>query len=96
MSKTIDKIKVSIFRLILKKYVLGYLVDGWEKMAGYKTQICSVLIFGIWVAESTGYLPPETASGLYKVLGGLGSYAFMQKVKRYKWVVKEVGDGLRK
>ena len=78
-----EKIKNKIIEILLKEYVLGYFIKGWEKVGGYKTQICVVAWVAVFLCEFAGWIEPELAQ---KVLTGLevaGGFSLMQKLKRY-------------
>ena len=90
-----ETMKLAIFRLLLKKYALGYLVKGWEKTKGYKTAIFTVLTILTYAGEQFGYVPKELAAQLYTLFGGGAGFSFMQKLQRYQPYVDEVKKALR-
>ena len=79
-----NKIKDWAMNFLLKKYALGYLVKGYRAAAGWRTSIAVVLAAAVWVGQVLGYLTPEMADSLYKVIGTIGSIAFIEKLKRYQ------------
>lgn len=70
--------------LLVKKYVLGWLVQGYRALRGHKTTIITVVAVGVWVAEVFGYLPHDTAKNLYQILGGSGTITILQKLQRWQ------------
>lgn len=95
-----ENIVKKLVAFLLKKYTLGYLVKGWSKLRGYKTQIFAVLTGLVWVGEVTGQIPKDTASQLYAVFGSGAGFAFMQKLTRYQPeiedLIKDVKQGEKK
>lgn len=96
----LDNIKLKVFKFVLEKAGGKYLVGGYGKMAGYKTQVFFGLGIAVALAEFFGYIPPEAAAQMkeqFKVSPeelaaagiGAGIISFMQKLKRYE---KEIGD----
>lgn len=90
-----ERIKLFIFDLILKKYALGYLVQGWVKLKGWKTQICAVALVLVWLGEVSGYIPKELADQLEVIFSTGGAFAFMQKLQRAEPFVKEMVEKVK-
>ena len=84
-----EKLKMMLLSMILKKYALGYLVKGWSGVKGYKTQILAVIGFGVYAVEKLGYIPKEIAEQLYPYLLGGGAITFMQKLQHYEPIVNK-------
>lgn len=91
MKTWLEKIKNKIILVLLKKYALGYMVDGWEFITGYKTQVFFALTVLTWVAETLGGLPPEVSKHAYELFGSGAAFSFLQKLKRHKKIIQEVG-----
>lgn len=83
----LDKIKT----LIVKKYLLGYLVQGYTQIKGYKTQIIAAIAVIVWAAARFGYVPPDQEKNLYEILGGAGTITLLQKLQRWQNIADEVG-----
>lgn len=79
-----DKIKTWAVNFLLKKYALGYLVKGYRAAAGWRTTVAIVLAAAVFAGQVFGYLSPELADELYKVIGTIGSITFIEKLKRYQ------------
>jgi hypothetical protein len=79
-----NKIKDWAVNFLLKKYALGWLVKGYRTAAGWRTTIAIVLAAAVWVGQLLGYLSPEMADQLYKIIGTIGSITFIEKLKRYQ------------
>jgi hypothetical protein len=79
-----NKIKDWAVNFLLKKYALGYLVKGYRAAAGWRTTLAMVLAAAVWLGQVFGYLTPELADSLYKVIGTIGSITFIEKLKRYQ------------
>lgn len=90
-----ENMKLLVFRFLLKKYALGYLVKGWEKAKGYKTIIFTVLMALTYAGEQFGYLPKDLADKLYVLFSGGTGFSFMQKLQRYQPYVDEVKNAVR-
>ena len=79
-----NKIKDWVVSLLLKKYALGWLVKGYRTAAGWRTTAAIVLAAIVWLGQLFGYLSPEMADSLYKIIGTIGSITFIEKLKRYQ------------
>lgn len=90
-----DKIKNMILSFILKKYALGYLVDAYSKIKGYKTQLFTAICIGVYIGETLGQIPHELAEQLYTLFGGLGGMAFIQKLQRYQPLIDKTVNDVR-
>ena len=90
-----EKLKMMLLSMILKKYALGYLVKGWSGVKGYKTQILVAIGVGVYAAERFGYVPKEVADQLYPYLFGGGAVTFMQKLQRYEPIVNQTISSVR-
>lgn len=92
----IEKIKLWIMSILLKKYALGYAVQAYKGIQGYKSQICAVGMIIVYIAQIFGQIDSDTANTLYAALGGFGSFSFMAKLKQYEGLIKEVADMVKK
>lgn len=79
-----NKIKDYVVSFLLKKYALGWLVKGYRQAAGWRTTLAMVLGGLVWLGQVFGYLTPEMADSLYKVIATIGSITFIEKLKRYQ------------
>ena len=79
-----NKIKDYVVSFLLKKYALGWLVKGYRTAAGWRTTLAMVLGAVVWLGQVFGYLTPEMADSLYKVIATIGSITFIEKLKRYQ------------
>ena len=79
-----NKIKSWAVNFLLKKYALGWLVKGYRQAAGWRTGIAAVLAILVFLGQMFGYLTPELAESLYKVIATIGSITFIEKLKRYQ------------
>lgn len=91
----IEKLKGWAINFLLKKYALGYLVKGYEKITGYKTQIATGLWVLIWLAERLGYVDPAFGNQIRTGLEVAGGMAFMQKLKRHQGTVDKVVETVK-
>ncbi len=87
-----DRIKA----FFVKKYLLGYLVEGYKKLNGNKTQIVMVLAAGVWGAARLGYLSPDQENQAYGLLGGAGSITMLSKLEKWKGMAEELGQEIKK
>lgn len=85
-----------IFKGLLKKYALGWLVDIYKKTTGYKTQIIIVLSIIVFIAETFAFIPKELAEQLYIALGSAGSITWLQKLKRYQEQLSKIAEEVKK
>ena len=90
-----NAIKNRIVDILLKKYVLGYLIKGYSSLRGYKTQIFATICVAVYFGELLGKIPHDTAESLYQIFGSLGGMALVQKLQRYS-VVKETVETVKK
>jgi len=79
-----NKIKDWVVSLLLKKYALGWLVKGYRQVAGWRTAIAAFLAILVFGGQLMGYLPPELADQLYKIISTIGAITFVEKLKRYQ------------
>lgn len=91
----IEKIKLKLIKFVVNKYALGWIISGWELLAGYKSQIFFALSLLTWGGEITGVIDSETALKLYGVFGTGFGQSFMQKLKRYKKYIIPVMEEAR-
>jgi hypothetical protein len=85
-----EKIKLMMFKILLKKYALGYLVQGWEKLKGYKTQVAVALMVLTYSLEQAGQIPSELSKQIYPYLEAMAGFAFLQKLQRVQPYVDEL------
>ena len=83
-----ENIKLAIINIVLKKYVLGYLVIAWEKIKGWKTLLFIIWLFFIPFLQTHGWITPEQAKELNAIFGTGAGFSFMQKLQRYKPLVE--------
>lgn len=78
------KIKQFLYGIVLKKYVLGWVTDLYSKMEGYKTQFSAVAMVAVTGAYLQGWLTESQWNTAMALLGGWGSVALAEKLKRNK------------
>lgn len=83
-----ERLKIKIVELLLKKYALGYLVKGWGYLKGYKTQIFAVLSLLAYGLKVTGQISDDLGDQLIAAFGSGASFAFIQKLQRYEPEIK--------
>src|SRR3990167_5685930 len=83
------KLKLMVFNLLLKKYLLGYLVKGYDKLTGWKTQLCAVAGLAVWLAETFGGMDHALAEQLYIFFGGSAAVTLADKFKRYQSLIEQ-------
>lgn len=91
----LDKIKTTLIKLILKKFLLGHLVTAYAKITGYKTQILLAAGVIVFILETAGQIPHDTAEQVYPFLFGGASITFLQKLKRYQPLIDEVSQAVK-
>lgn len=84
----LENIKAKIVELLLKKYILGYVVKFWDATKGYKTQICMVAWGIIFFLKSAGYLEPALADTVLANIEVAGGFSFLQKISRWSKAVE--------
>lgn len=84
-----NTIKLGIFKFLLKKYMLGYMIKGWTSLKGHKTQIFALICIGVFAGQVTGYIPPDLAKQLYAIFGSGSAFSFLQKLQRYQSVIEQ-------
>jgi len=83
----IEKIKMMAVNLLLKRYALGYLVKAWNKINGYRTQICFGLMIAVYIAEKFGYIDAQLSANMQTALAGGGTFSFLEKMKKYDGII---------
>lgn len=78
----------SIKMMLVKKYILGYLVTGWGKLKGYKTQVCIAVGIAVYVGYVLGYIDYDTMIKAETGLGTAGGYSLLDKLERFDKYVK--------
>lgn len=91
----LEKIKLKLIKVILKKYVLGYVVDAYKGITGYKTQIFLGLTVLIWFMESIGAIPSELAKQLYELFATGGAFSLLQKLKRFQPIIEDLAKDVK-
>src|SRR3990167_471616 len=76
-------LKTKIVKFLLQKYVLGYMVKGYEKLTGYKTQICAAAWCIVLGAKLMNYIEPQLADQVLHQLEAAFTISALQKLKRY-------------
>ena len=91
-----ERFKVMVINMLLKKYAMGFLVKGWDALKGYKTAIFVTIMVVIKLLEMTGQIPADLAQQIYPYLETGAGFSFMQKLARYQPIIDEVVEGVRK
>lgn len=86
--------KIKMF--FVKKYIMGWLIQGYQKINGNKTQIVMVIAAGVWGAARLGYVTPEQEEQLYQLCGGAGSITLLSKLEKWKTMADELGQEIKK
>jgi hypothetical protein len=89
------KIQTWVLGILVNKYALGWLVKGYRQAAGYRTGLAIAAAVIVFVAQVFGYIPAESADGLYKILGAFGATAFIEKLKRYQKAAEKVAEAVK-
>ncbi len=89
------KIKDYLLGVLVKKYALGWLVAGYRKAEGYKTVLAIVAAVVVFLAQVFGYIPAESAEGLYKIIGAFGATTFIEKLKRYQKMAEKLAGAVK-
>jgi len=84
------KIYELAIRFLLNKYALGYLVEAWAKLSGYRTQISCVLSGTVLAAGLLGFIPMDKAWEIAGYIGGVGAATFLEKLSKHRAAI----DGL--
>ena len=85
-----EKIKLIVFRILLKKYILGWLVKGWGAIKGYKTQLSVAAFAVVYLLEQTGQIPTELAKQIYPYLEAMAGFSLIQKLQRAEPYIEEI------
>lgn len=88
----LDKLKL----MIVKKYLLGYLVSAYQALDGNKTQIIIGVAALVWGAARLHYISPDQEQNAYKVIGGSGGITFLAKLDKWKNLADELGNAVQK
>lgn len=91
-----EKIKLVVFKFLLHKYALGYVVKLWESIKGYKTQICIGLWVVVFLLEQSGSIDSALSEQIRTGLEVAGGFSLMQKLQRYKPYIDELKGGAQK
>lgn len=78
----IDKLKMFAFNIVLKKYVLGWAVKGYDKAKGWKTYICIAAWIGVFISEKMGWLDPTLSDQVQRALEAAGGFSLLDKLSR--------------
>jgi len=92
----IKKIGSWFMKIIAKKYVAGGLAQVYGKLTGYKTQISIALCVIVYILQVKGIMPIGMAEQLYPIIGTAGSFAFLQKIKRYVKMLEGFEEDIKK
>lgn len=88
-------IKEKIIKILINKYVLGWLGSLMAMLKGYKTQVGSVLIIALTICKHLAIIPPEysgIADQILTMLYGATGLSAGDKIRRYWEVAKSAGD----
>ena len=86
-------IKERLIKFVVKKWVLGWIADGFKKADGWKTYIAGGISLVLFVSRLAGWVPPEIADQFDLVLAtflGMTGIAGGDHIKKWKdWVEKQ-------
>lgn len=88
-------IKEKLIRIVVNKYVCGWIAAIFAKLKGYKTQVGAVLIVAIIAGKHFGVIPTEfipAADQILDILYGATGISAGDKLRRIWSEVKAVGD----
>ena len=85
-----ETIKNKVIEFLLKEYVLGYVVQFYSMMKGYKTQICVALWVVVFIIKYAGFLEAGLADQVLRGLQVAGGFSFAQKLQRYLPIMESV------
>jgi hypothetical protein len=83
----IDKIKSWALGVLVKKFVLGWAISLYGKLTGYRTALSIAGMCVVYVMSLFG-LDQSVADAAYKFLGGVASFAFLEKLLKYQSIIQ--------
>lgn len=90
-----DKIKELIFGVLLKRFGMKYLVQGYKLLDGYKTQIGMAGAGIIFALQAFGQITADEANAAYAIVATWTGQSFIEKLKKHETMASEIASQVK-